>query len=236
VYDVIHAADTVDVGGDQKAARVGLVPNLVAMKPSNPDNPKDIVAAEHLSHVYNRVFLEATINGKLDRNLDGIFEETRDDMKGRMDWIGINYYTRILAKATPIPGADKLYPYLDASPDLAAGVWQDYPEGIAEVVTWAAQTYKLPVIITENGTAMDKSAAWDSYLRPHLMALHGAMQQPDVEVLGYFVWSLLDNYEWNHGMAMRFGMFAVDETPAKVRTLTPAGAAYGEAARRNGFD
>lgn len=236
MYDAIHAADTVDADGDSKPARVGLVPNLVAMKPANPDNPKDVIAAEHLSHVYNRVFLEATILGKLDRNLDGVFEETRDDMKGRMDWIGINYYTRILAKATPIPGADKLYPYLDASPDLGAGVWQDYPEGIAEVVTWAAQTYKLPVIITENGTAMDKAKAWDSYLRPHLIALHGAMQQPGVEVLGYFVWSLLDNYEWNHGMAMRFGLFAVDDTPAKTRTLTPAGAAYGEAARRGGFD
>ncbi len=235
MYDAVHQEDKIDVDGDGKAAQVGLVPNLVAMKPSNPDNPKDVVAAEHLAHVYNRVFLEATVYGKLDRNLDGVFEETRDDMKGKMDFIGINYYTRILAQGKPIPGAADKFPYLDSSPDLAAGVWQDYPQGMAEVVTWAATEYKLPIYITENGTSGDKAAAFESYFRPHLQALHGAMQQPGVDVRGYFAWSLLDNYEWNHGMAMRFGLYEVDTT-TKARTLTPAGAAYGETARRGGFD
>lgn len=236
MYDAIHAHDGVDVDGDGRNAAVGLVPNLVAMHPANPDNPDDLVAVEHLSHVYNRVFLEATVLGKLDRNLDGVFEEDRPDMKGRMDWIGINYYTRILAQKKPIPGADKLFPYLDSSPDLAAGVWQDYPEGLAEVVRWASKNYGLPIYITENGTAKDKSTAWETFFRPHLLALHGVMQEPGVDVRGYFVWSLVDNYEWNHGMGMRFGLLAVDDTPAKSRTLTAAGEAYGAAAQRNGLD
>ncbi len=190
-----------------------------------------------IAHVYNRVFLEATVLGKLDRNLDGVFEETRDDMKGRMDYIGVNYYTQIRAQKKPIPGASALFPYLDSSPDLAAGVWLDDPAGLGEMVTWAAKSYGLPVIITENGTSRDKTTAWDDYVRPHLIALHDAMADPEVRVLGYFYWSLLDNYEWNHGMAMRFGLYGVDTDDAtKPRTLTPLGAAYGEAARRNGFD
>ena len=237
MYDAIHAADQVDVDNDGKTAMVGLVPNLVAMRPADPNNPDDAVAVEHLAHVYNRVFLEATVLGKLDRNLDGVFEETRDDMKGRMDYIGVNYYTQIRAQKKPIPGASALFPYLDSSPDLAAGVWLDDPAGLGEMVTWAAKSYGLPVIITENGTSRDKTTAWDDYVRPHLIALHDAMADPEVRVLGYFYWSLLDNYEWNHGMAMRFGLYGVDTDDAtKPRTLTPLGAAYGEAARRNGFD
>lgn len=237
MYDAVHAEDNTDVDGDGAAAMVGLVPNLVAMRPSNPENPDDLVAAEHLAHVYNRVFLEATVLGKLDRDLDGVFEETRDDMKGRMDYIGVNYYTRIYAQKKPIPGASALFPYLDSSPDLGAGVWLDDPAGMGEMVTWAAKTYGLPVIITENGTSRDKATAWEDYVRPHLIALHEAMQDPEVRVLGYFYWSLLDNYEWNHGMAMRFGLYGVDtDNPAKPRTLTTLGERYGEAARRNGFD
>ena len=180
--------------------------------------------------------MEATINGQLDRNLDGKFEEQRDDMKGRMDFIGINYYTRIQAQAVPFPGAADKFPYLDATPDLNAGVWQDYPQGIGEMAAWASKTYKLPVIITENGTFKDKSTAWEGYMKPHLLSLHEAMKDPEVKILGYFAWSLLDNYEWNHGMDLRFGLYAVDtDDPAKPRTLTALGAAFGEAAKNNGF-
>ncbi len=236
MYDAVHKHDTTDATGDGEAARVGLVPNLTVVQPNDPSDPKAVVAAEHLHHIYNRVFLEATVNGRLDRNLDGTYEETRDDMKGRMDYIGINYYTRIQAQPTPFPGVVDKFPYLDATPDLNAGVWQDYPEGIGEMTTWAAKTYKLPVIITENGTFKDKATAWDTFLAPHLTELHKAMQDPEVTVLGYFAWSLLDNYEWNHGMDLRFGLYAVDtDNPAKPRTLTDMGRKYGLAAKANGF-
>ena len=236
MYDAIKANDTVDATGDGNTSQVGLVPNLTVIQPKKPDDPKSVTAAEHLDHIYNRIFLEATINGQLDRNLDGKFEEQRDDMKGRMDFIGINYYTRIQAQAVPFPGAADKFPYLDATPDLNAGVWQDYPQGIGEMAAWASKTYKLPVIITENGTFKDKSTAWEGYLKPHLLSLHEAMKDPEVKILGYFAWSLLDNYEWNHGMDLRFGLYAVDtDDPAKPRTLTALGAAFGEAAKNNGF-
>ena len=236
MYDAVHTYDTVVADGGNSPAMVGLVPNLTVVQPNDPTDPAAVTAAAHLHHVYNQVFLEATINGRLDRNLDGIYEEVRDDMKGRMDYIGVNYYTRIIAQPKPFPGAAEKYPFLDATPDLAAGVWQDYPAGIREMVSWAAKTYKLPVIITENGTFKDKATAFEGFLKPHLTELHKAMAEPGVTVLGYFMWSLLDNYEWNHGMALRFGLYAVDTTKqSKPRTLTELGRKYGEVAEKNGF-
>jgi beta-glucosidase/6-phospho-beta-glucosidase/beta-galactosidase len=65
-------------------------------------------------------------------------------------------------------------------------------------------------------------------------ALDGLLDAIDdgVEVEGFYFWSLIDNYEWNHGMDMRFGLYSVDTT-TKVRTITDVGLAYGEIAATN---
>ncbi|MFN7146615.1 MAG: family 1 glycosylhydrolase, partial [Myxococcota bacterium] len=62
------------------------------------------------------------------------------------------------------------------------------------------------------------------FLRPHLKAVLRAVSD-GMDVRGYFYWSLMDNYEWNHGMDMRFGMYAVD-LDTKARTLRPMGETY----------
>ncbi len=233
MYDAVKANDKSDADGDGKNSEVGLVHNLAPIDPSDPTKPEHKVAAEHLDHVYNRVFLEATIHGKLDRDLDGVYEEDRPDMAGRMDYLGINYYTRIFATPQTI---SKKYKYLDAMPDMSKGLWNDYPEGLARVVRLAATEYKVPIIVTENGTASDKKTAWAGFVKPHLEQLWKVDQEPGVTVRGYFYWSFIDNYEWNHGMGMRFGMYALDvDSPNKVRTPTPMVSAYRALVQANGY-
>ena len=233
MYDAVKANDTVDADGDGKNSEVGLVHNLAPIDPSDPNDPKHVQAAKHLDHVYNRVFLEATINGKLDRDLDGVYEEDRPDMAGRMDYLGINYYTRVFAMPQLLSSK---YKYLDAIPDLGKGLWNDYPEGLARVVRLAATEYKVPIIITENGTAGAKDAAWAGFVKPHLEQLWQVNQEPGVDVRGYFYWSFIDNYEWNHGMGMRFGMYALDTASSdKVRTPTDMVNAYRWVSTRNGL-
>jgi beta-glucosidase len=83
--------------------------------------------------------------------------------------------------------------------------------------------YGLPMVITENGTTPTEASA-DTFLRPHLRALLGAMGE-GADVRGYLYWSLIDNYEWNHGMDLRFGMFEVDPA-TKARTERPIATAY----------
>lgn len=218
MYDAVKAYDTVDVDGDGSESMVGAVPNLVAVQPLDPDNETDVHGASDLDYVYNRVYLNATVYGDFDRDLDGVAEEHRDDIAGRMDYIGVNYYTRITVRGLTVPLFSE-YPVTDFYPEV---VWEEYPEGIADVVN-LANSYGLPAVITENGTEPTDESG-DTFLRPHLSALLGAIDA-GADVRGYYYWSLTDNYEWNHGMSMTFGMYAVDLT-TKARTPKPMAATY----------
>jgi beta-galactosidase len=220
MYDAVKAHDLVDADGDGASSAVGLAANLAAIAPLDPANPDDVRGAEHANYVYNELFLEGAIRGRLDRDVDGTVEEERPDLAGRMDWLGINYYTRITVRGLPAPLLAG-YPRFDFYPEV---LWEEYPEGLGEVVR-AASSYGLPLVITENGTTPTETSA-DTFLRPHLRALLGAMQG-GADVRGYLYWSLIDNYEWNHGMDMRFGLYAV-EPDTKVRSERPIAAAYRE--------
>ena len=218
MYDAVKANDTFDADGDGAASLVGAVPNLVAVKPLDADNPTDVNGAANLDYVYNRIYLNATVNGDFDRDLDGVAEEHRDDIAGRMDYIGVNYYTRITVRGLSGPlFAD--YPVTDFYPEV---VWEEYPAGIADVVN-LANSYGLPSVITENGTQPTDDSG-EVFLRPHLQALLGAMDA-GADVRGYFYWSLMDNYEWNHGTELKFGMYAVDPV-TKARTARPIADTY----------
>ena len=230
MYDAVHANDKVDADGDGKAAQVGIVANLAYIVPADPQKPTHVAAVKHADWVYNQAFLEATINGEVDRDLDGVPEEHRADMKGRMDFIGINYYNRLPVNDSPIPGADK-WKFLDFQPDTK-GFAVD-PEGIYKEVTWAKQ-YKLPMYITENGTSEDKATGVGNFIKPHLTWLHKAIAE-GADVRGYFYWSLMDNFEWNHGVnSMKFGLFSFDPK-SKLPVTTPMATGYGAISAANGF-
>lgn len=232
MYDAVHANDVVDVDKDGKAARVGIVANLAAVAPVDPKDPSHVAVVAHADYVYNRMFLNAVIKGEVDTNVDGVIDakELRADMKGRMDFIGVNYYTQLKVK----PQSVQLFPQFklfDFLPD--ANLFSNYPQGMYEVVK-LAHSYKYPVIITENGTTDGKATAWQGFVRPHLLALKQAIDE-GVQVEGYFYWSLMDNYEWNHGVnVFRMGLYDVDNK-SKAFTLSPMGQAYGQAALANGL-
>ena len=216
MYDAVHAWDS--------TAQVGAVPNLAAIAPHDPDREADVLAVEHMDYVYNRLFLEATVYGHWDRDVDGIAEEERPDLAGRMDFIGVNYYTRLEAQAlgTPLIAG---YPWIDFIP--VGSFWNEYPEGLGEVARLAG-SYGVPVYITENGTSVQEDAT-ERFFVPHLESLQEAMRG-GVDVRGYYVWSLIDNYEWNHGMNLRFGLYEVDIN-SKARVARPFVEAYGDLAR-----
>jgi len=222
MYDALKANDTVDVDGDGEASFIGLVPNLAAVAPTDPASEDDARGVADANYVYNELFLNAAVYGDFDRDVDGVAEEHRPDIAGRMDYIGVNYYTRITVRGLSIP-LFAGYSKIDFFPDNA---WEEYPEGLGEVLH-LAQSYGLPSIVTENGTQPTDTSA-DEFLRPHLQSLLDAKNE-GVDVRGYFYWSLLDNYEWNHGMDYRFGLYAVD-LATKERTLRPMRAAYAEIA------
>lgn len=231
MVDALRAEDTVDADKDGKAVRAGTVVNIASFVPADPDDAAGPDAARHASWVHNEIFLEGVATGRLDRNIDGVLDAPRDDLVGRLDWIGVNYYTRLGVTSLPGPllaGS----PWLDFLPSLEGGFFQVYPDGLYESLV-LANRFGLPMFITENGTPDLKDDSGETFLKPHLRALHRALAE-GLPVEGYFFWTLVDNYEWNHGMSLKLGLYALDLN-TKSRTIRKVAETYSTIAKNRGF-
>jgi beta-glucosidase len=135
-----------------------------------------------------------------------------DVIRQPLDFLGVNYYCRAYCSAEDPP----------RQPEHGLGVtdmgWEIYPQGLTELLLKLKGEYDLPPIyITENGMAnadrVENGRVADTarldFVARHLAALKAAMEQ-GVDVRGYFLWSLMDNFEWNSGYAKRFGIVHVD--------------------------
>lgn len=214
MVDAVRQGDSADADGDGRPARVGLVYNMTPAAPADPDKPADVAAARNVFYLYNEVFLNAVVKGDLDEAMDGSAVH-RPDLTGRMDFLGVNYYTRVLVEGTERPVLPQLSPLTTFNP-LTLSIWNDYPQGIYEMAKLVS-SWGLPLLISENGTAdqTDESVA-PPYLLRHLDWLLRAREE-GADVLGYFYWTLVDNYEWNHGMSLRFGLYRLGDGPDKAR-------------------
>lgn len=217
MFDALKAFDTVDADGDGKAAFVGLVYSMVPVRAKNADSRLDARAATNVFYLYNTVFLDAVAKGDVDPELTGATSH-REDLAGRLEWVGINYYTRITVEGTGGASLPDLSPLTTFNP-LTIEPWEDYPRGLYEMQLHVKERYGLPSIVTETGTAdADGAPSWVA--RYAQWTRRAVVDGADVR--GFFYWSLIDNFEWNHGMDMRFGLFAVDKSdPTKARTERP---------------
>jgi len=210
MYEAVHQWDGGDVDGDGVTAEVGLVLNMVAIEPNDPDSPADVEAVSHMDYVYHRLFLDALTEGTWDDDLDGVPDRTRDELSGTLDYIGINYYNRVKVIGWGVTMLDEV-PIFDFFPKMS---WEIYPQGLAQVVQTASE-YGLPMWITENGTG--DVAQSPSALEGHLSELQGTIAD-GADVRGYFYWTFVDNYEWNHGMSWKMGLYELDiKTKARIR-------------------
>lgn len=139
-----------------------------------------------------------------------------------IDYLGVNYYFRTNVKSD---GAHGFVEVPVAGVERTQMGWEVHPDGLARAVQFHHTYPNLPPIyITENGMASDDAVVDGEvvdeqrirFIGGHLRAVDRAMRQ-GVDVRGYFVWSLLDNFEWSYGYERRFGIVHVDyET--QVRT------------------
>ncbi|MGB0497814.1 MAG: GH1 family beta-glucosidase [Rubricella sp.] len=185
---------------------------------------EDTEECNRLAHlydgIYNRWFLDGIYRGRypadlldyLEPHLPGGWQEDMDRIAQPLDWAGFNYYTRKLIG----PDGSGLFPFLEERegplPKTAMD-WEIYPEGLHHFLT-RVHDYAggLPVYVTENGMASYdgvEDEARIAYLDAHLAQVRRAISE-GVPVAGYFVWSLLDNYEWALGYEKRFGLVHVD--------------------------
>ena len=203
---------------------LGAVCNFEYAEPADA-SPEAAQAAALYDGYYNRWFLGAMFRGEYPADvLEGLGPHMpagwQDDMgviRAPVDWLGLNYYTRKLIG--PVPGPWPGHGEVEGPLEKTAMGWEIYPEGLEHFLRRAATEYTgdLPLYVTENGMAGGdwmaggavEDAAREAYLAAHLAAVRRAIAA-GVPVRGYFIWSLMDNYEWALGYDKRFGLVHVD--------------------------
>jgi beta-galactosidase len=149
MYDAVKANDLVDADKDGKPSMVGLVYPIAPTKPKDPENRLDVKAAENIFYLYNTAFLDAVVLGKLDADLNGKPDspEPNPQLAGRMDYLGLNYYTRITVKGTQTASLPLLSSISNFDP-LTVELWEDYPKGIYDIQMFVKNRYGIPQMIT----------------------------------------------------------------------------------------
>jgi beta-glucosidase len=238
-------------------AEVGIALNLQPARPATED-PRDVEAAGLADLHMNRQFLDPLFGRGYPAQLVEHYRPVSDmgflrdgDLEviaGPLDFLGVNYYRRHTVAAEAQPSADELPGSLGAWSVLPAGVevtamgWPVEPEGLADLLIELHRDYgPARIVVTENGAAFDDEPAPDgvvhderriAFLRDHIAAARTAVES-GVPLAGYFVWSLLDNFEWAEGYSKRFGLIHVDFT-TQARTQKDSADWYREVIRRRG--
>ena len=169
---------------------------------------------------HNRLFTDPILLGAYPPFLgealgDVVREGDLDIISTPLDALGVNYYnpTRIGAPTAESPLPFETLP-IEGVPVTAFG-WPVVPSGLYDLLTGLREGYGTalpPIYITENGCSTADVLDDEfriSYLDAHLRAVHRALAE-GIDVRGYFVWSLLDNFEWAEGYSQRFGLVRVD--------------------------
>jgi beta-glucosidase len=241
--------------------RHGIVLNLAPVRTSVICPVTSLVKGVRLTDGYrNRVWLEPLLQGRYpDEMVDlmarfGGLPVKAGDLKvigTPIDWMGINYYHDIVLEEEALDddGAANVHPGVtrvrETAPtgDRTDMSWPITPDGLRSLLVSLVRQYPNipPMMITENGAAfadsMDPAGTVDDerrirYVDAHLEALANAITE-GVDVRGYLVWSLLDNFEWAEGYDQRFGIVHVDfET--HVRTPKRSALWYRDNIERNG--
>ena len=239
IYDALKESDTVDADGDGIAANVGFTLNVVEWTPARDnevsDNPEDIAARDRVLYVYHHLFVESLRQGAFDANIDTEFEEAQPDWKDKLDWLGVQYYSRI-----SVTGERKVLPGVDALICLAG---YDFGSCLnpEDPTKWVPSMHynvlsdfgkrwpDLPFILSESGIATNVGKRRSEHIVRSLEQMHRAMEE-GVDIRGYYHWSLTDNFEWAEGYLPRFGLYRVNYETYE-RTATEGAILLGEIAK-----
>jgi beta-glucosidase len=217
-------------------AEVGITLNFTMATPAT-DSEADTMAARMLDVYFNRWFTDPLHKGMYPEDMIGAYQMQgvlppgelpfvrSGDMEAisvSTDFLGVNYYTRVVVDGSQSLTREHVTPEPEPNGvERTEMGWEVYPQGLHDLLVWLHNDYKPPKLyITENGVSYSDGPGADGrvrderrirYLRDHFAAARRAMDR-GVPLAGYFVWSLMDNFEWAKGYKQRFGVVWVDYT------------------------
>lgn len=246
VTNLAHGMGVQAIRAARPDLAVGTVLNAVSIYPAS-ESPEDLAAAERHFQFNNGVFFGPIFEGAYDGDFMGAMGDKLRIQPGDMetinqplDWWGFNYYLPVTV--VPDTSLDAQFPATREIPTtdgthLTDIGWEVQAEGMSHLLRQVYSRYPNlpPCYITENGACYNtgpdaegkvKDDKRTEYLSDHLTDLANATDE-GIPVKGYFAWSLMDNFEWAEGYAMRFGIVHVDyET--QVRTIKDSGHWYSD--------
>lgn len=236
-------------GNISRPAQIGIALNLSPCYPAS-NSQKDREAAHRFDGQINRMLLDPLLKGHYPPDmydlLKWFFPKIQPGDMERIatpvDFIGINYYTRLVARHAwyvPVWNALPIQPKGNEYSEM----WEIYPPGIYDIIRKVWDNYHpKTIILSENGVPFPDHLTAEGrvhdtkrikYYKQHLRQVHRAISE-GIPITGYYAWSFLDNFEWNHGYDKRFGLVHVDYKTLK-RTVKDSGRWYSQVIQDNGF-
>jgi len=225
-----HGRATEVLRRDAPGAEVGITLDLIPMHPASASD-EDAAAARLEDATRNRWFLDPVLRGAYPADalerfgplLPRVEPGDLETISQPLDFLGVNYYRRHLVRADAETGRPAVV--APAAGEVTGMGWEVYPDALRELLLRLRDEYATPPLyITENGAAFADARSnghvddprRTSYIARHVDAVARALDE-GVPIAGYFVWSLLDNFEWSQGYSQRFGIVYVDfETLERV--------------------
>lgn len=242
MYDAVKAHDRIAAEREGVAASVGLTNSAHAFVPVRDGristNPDDVAAVERYRWLFDDIFVESVWRGGFDSDVDGVIDEDHPEWRGRLDWLGVQFYSRTgiaapgtIGQTIPVVNVDfctgpPCMPLADDTYWVPQMGYETYPQGLGPILRDVAARHRgLPLVVTESGLATDVGARRAEHLVRSLQQI-AQVRREGVDVRGYYHWSLMDNFEWLSGYGPKFGLYAVDRTTTR-RTPTEAALVYG---------
>jgi len=212
-----------------REGQIGIALNLYPIYPASPSE-EDEKAAWFADGYHNRWFLDPVLKGTYPDDMLAIFRDKfmapdiKDgDMekigKNPVDFLGINYYFRKVIRRNDNQDILQLNEVKPEGSEYTDMGWEIWPEGLLDLLRRIQRVYKDPrMVITENGAAFRDDRIQDGviqdddrirFLQSHLEAARQAVAE-GIRLEGFYIWSLIDNFEWSYGYSKRFGIFYVD--------------------------
>jgi beta-glucosidase len=229
-------------------SEVGITLNLSPIHPAS-DSEEDKLAASRQDGSLNRWFLDPIFRGHYPPDILEFYSPKvlPGDMaiiSRRIDFVGINYYSRGIVRFNPKAGPLQAEGVAPEGAEFTEMGWEIYPPGIYEIITRVWEDYQpKKIYITENGAAFADEIAPDGgvhdqkridYLREHFVQAHRAIEE-GANLCGYFIWSLMDNFEWAHGFTKRFGIVYTDY-PTQRRIMKDSALWFKKVIEENGVN